>query len=479
MLAFIFSVAITLLGPEGGQYDVMDSTKDKSIQARDTVKNKYVTIDNIFIIGNRRTKEPIILRELSVKKGQLLYYPDLLDHLKKDENKIFNTRLFNKVEVTTIDLSPDQVDIVIRVDERWYTFPIPVFKLIDRNFNDWWTNRNRDLSRINYGLKFYQFNVRGRNEKLKLLAQFGFTRMYGLTYTLPYLDRSQQHGLQVNVDYGEDKNLAIGTFDHKQEFYSSDQILKRKIGAQVKYTHRGKFYNYHDVSLGFERIQIHDSIAILNPQYMLNNDTEQKMFLLGYQFTQDKRDITAYPLKGYRVTAGIEKRGLGIYNDLDIFTFNASYSRYEDIGKGFYASNYTYGYYSSPKNQSYNQYRGLGYGNKFVKGYELYLIEGSSYFLNKTTFKKRIISGSFELKRLPLRQFKTFPFSVYIKTYFDTGYVNNFDNYEQSSELAGEWIYGTGVGLDFVTFYDFVIRLEYSINKQNETGLFFHFKKGF
>lgn len=140
MFAFIFSVAITLLGHEGGQYNVTDSTKDKSIQAIDTVKNKYVTVDNIFIIGNSRTKEPIILRELSVKKGQLLYYPDLLDHLKKDENKIFNTRLFNKVEVTTIDLTPEQVDIVIRVDERWYTFPIPVFKLIDRNFNDWWTN---------------------------------------------------------------------------------------------------------------------------------------------------------------------------------------------------------------------------------------------------------------------------------------------------------------------------------------------------
>ena len=34
---------------------------------------------------------------------------------------------------------------------------------------------------------------------------------------------------------------------------------------------------------------------------------------------------------------------------------------------------------------------------------------------------------------------------------------------------------GYGVGLDFVTYYDKVIRVEFSTNKLNEFGFFLHF----
>jgi len=34
---------------------------------------------------------------------------------------------------------------------------------------------------------------------------------------------------------------------------------------------------------------------------------------------------------------------------------------------------------------------------------------------------------------------------------------------------------GFGAGIDFVTYYDKVLRVEYSINRMGEKGLFIHF----
>ena len=44
-----------------------------------------------------------------------------------------------------------------------------------------------------------------------------------------------------------------------------------------------------------------------------------------------------------------------------------------------------------------------------------------------------------------------------------------------TSFLDNKFIFGTGIGLDFVTYYDKVLRLEYGINDMGETGLFIHF----
>ena len=48
------------------------------------------------------------------------------------------------------------VDVMVDVKERWYIFPLPIFELADRNFNEWW--KTRDFSRTNYGLSVVQNN---------------------------------------------------------------------------------------------------------------------------------------------------------------------------------------------------------------------------------------------------------------------------------------------------------------------------------
>ena len=439
---------------------------------------RYVAIDNVFILGNKKTKKSIILRELVVKKGMLIYYPDLIKHIEADQNKLFNLRLFNSVKINILELSPSKVDIVVQVDERWYTFPIPILKFADRNFNDWLKNQGADFSRINYGIKFTQYNVRGRNEKLRLTAQFGFTKNFAMSYRAPYIDKSQNNGLELKVGYRERKNTAYGTVDHKQIFYDSENTAFEETYGLIKYTRRSKFYDFHDFILEYNRSSVSDSILIFNPSYFSNRLNKQSYVALRYKYTKDKRDVVAYPLKGYRIQGEVNKIGLGISNDLNILELRVTHDRYLDLGKNYYFSMYTKGVLSTPENQSYTLFPSLGRQQDFVRGYELYLIEGSSFGLNKISFKKLLFKGEKHVRPL-VRQFKNFPYALYLKTYIDIGYVKNFNQYEQNNRLTNRLIRGTGLGLDFVTFYDFVIRTEYSINDDKEQGFFFHFKKGF
>ncbi|NJN26577.1 MAG: hypothetical protein HC819_11665 [Cyclobacteriaceae bacterium] len=84
-----------------------------------------IQIDKVFIIGYKKTKEHIISRELSVHDGQVLTRAALAEMLQADKRKLINTSLFLEVDISTVDLSEDRVDVIIRVSERWYFFQSP------------------------------------------------------------------------------------------------------------------------------------------------------------------------------------------------------------------------------------------------------------------------------------------------------------------------------------------------------------------
>jgi hypothetical protein len=72
-------------------------------------------------------------------------------------------------------------------------------------------------------------------------------------------------------------------------------------------------------------------------------------------------------------------------------------------------------------------------------------------------------------------KFNIIHYAIYLNLFIDLGYVYD-DEFYQNNTLSNSFQYGTGVGIDFVTYYDIVIRFEYSMNKMKETGFFIHFK---
>ncbi len=447
---------------------------------------RFVEINRIFIVGNTRTREQIILRELTLKSGDVVYNLDLAGILDLDRKKLVNTRLFNKVEMRPLEVDGRRIDLLIDVNERWYTFPAPVFELADRNFNDWWQNYDHDLKRVNYGLRLYQYNMRGRNETLRFLAQFGFQRRFELLYRFPYIDKKQKHGLTLELGYLDLKNAAFRTNDHRYEFIRAENTIRTDRTAALTYSYRRSFYKTHMLKVEYRNASINDTLKILNPNYLKTDAAHGLEYTyITYQFNADHRDFFAYPLKGFLLQSLITKSGLAASEDVNKLEANFIYAQYLDLGHNFYFSNYTSLYGSTPKNLPYVNYGALGLRKQFARGYELYVIEGPNYFINKTTFKKRLFSEVYHWGDMRIEQFRHIPVALYFKIYADFGYVENYPAYRNTegipnnTRLADTWLSSVGFGFDAVTFYDVVLRFEYTFNAQNERGFFFHVRKEF
>ena len=67
------------------------------------------------------------------------------------------------------------------------------------------------------------------------------------------------------------------------------------------------------------------------------------------------------------------------------------------------------------------------------------------------------------------------PLSLYLGGHFDCGVVTDKAN-SSTNSLRNKLIYGYGIGLNMVTFYDKVLRLEYSFNQDFNKGFYIHFE---
>jgi outer membrane protein assembly factor BamA len=444
--------------------------------------SRIFTVNRILIIGNKRTRDAIISRELSLKPSDTIRARKLTETLLWDKRKLYNLRLFNVVTVRSLQMSANTIDLLVEVEERWYTWPVPIFELSDRNFNEWWQTYNHDLNRVNFGIRLDQFNFRGRNETVQLTAQFGFTQRFGLRYSIPYIDKRQKQGLGFNFEYGNPKNIDYFTKDHRLLFLNSPKPVRVYHSGGIEYTYRKSFFETHSLSLSYNSAQVSDTIAILNPIYFTAASNRQRFFNLSYTFKSEHRDVVMYPLKGYQFTGHVERTGFGIEGPINQWVLSLTYAYHRDLQKGYYFSNFASAFLSTPSEQPYSFYGALGYQRQLVRGYEVFVIQGPKFFVDRTTLKKKIFSKVWNWNSMPLQQFRYLPFAVYLKSFLDVGYVENYPYYESlnlNTRLSNKLLAGYGGGVDFVFPYDAVLRIEYTFTREGTQGFFFNLKKEF
>ncbi|MFY0686875.1 MAG: BamA/TamA family outer membrane protein [Cyclobacteriaceae bacterium] len=442
--------------------------------------SRVVTVNEIFIIGNNKTKASVILRELSVNKGEAYNLSELSAITVKDQEKIYNTNLFNEVEVQILESGTTQVELLVRVDERWYFYPAPIFDLIDRNMTDWIKNHGASFSRLNWGVKLDQYNFRGRNEKLRFIGQLGPQRKLVLSYSMPYIDKAQKSGLAFNVSYIERLKMPYTTIDHVWAETSKSEINRRSLNSSVTYSYRPSFYDFHFAKLNFRKSTVTDSVVLLNPNYFGNAMKEQNNFIASYTYIKDHRNRRTYPTDGYYFEVFAEKTGLGIFKDINMFSIEGTINKYSDLGKGFYLANSLVGMISTPNEQPYFNYMELGYNGRFIRGFEEDLIEGPKYFLSRNSARKQFMKHRSDISNIiPVKQFSKFKLDMYAKLFADFGYVENYPNYPNGERLTDKWLGSAGLGVDVVLMYDLVLRFEYSHTTEQDINDFFNFKEHF
>jgi outer membrane protein assembly factor BamA len=436
----------------------------------------YKIIRKIDTEGNKITRRAILLRELPFKAGDTIpadIFPQMLERVKEN---LLNTSLFNIVNVYPKETEHNGVEILVSVTERWYVWPVPIFELVDRNFNEWWLTKN--LKRTNYGFYMAWYNFRGRNETLRFIIQEGFTQKYSLLYGVPYLSRRQSGGMTWYVSFSRNREIAYKTSNNTLEYFrDSENFIRRELNFGMRYTVRKGIYNTTNLLAEYRINNISDTISYLNEDYFLGNQTRQKYFRITYFFKSDHRNIQAYPLKGYYYDFEVNKIGLALTNDdIDIVYITSTFKKYWQLDRRLYFATGLKGKLSGISQQPYFNQRALGYGGDYVRGYEHYVIDGQNFGLLKTNFKVELLPTRYKkFKFIPLEKFNTIHYAFYLNLYADAGYVRDNQYFRENPLLANALHYGGGIGLDYVTYYDRVFRFEYSINKFGERGFFLHF----
>ena len=439
-----------------------------------------ITVSNIILNGNTKTQNEIIIREISFKINENYTDFDLDKRIKKSKENLVNLKLFNFVTINRID-NKDSVEIIIEVIEKWYIWPYPVFEISERNFNTWWkeftANNYSDFSRLNYGISFNWKNFRGRNELLKIKIRQGFKEHYLLAYEVPYFNKNKTIGINTNLQLFRRKKTHCLSEKNKLNYFESDTFNSIDYDLNTEIIYRKNLHQKHKLQFTYLHSSIEDSISTLNPNYLGNNLSKSSAYSLRYLFEYENREYSAYPLHGFAFNFAAKKY-FSATNNAKHFEFTSKLEKYIEPYKRFYVGSSFKSKYSLKGNQPYFIQKALGYID-YVRGYEYYVVDGQSYWLSKTAIKYELIEKTtFDIPYMKMKQFKKAHYSLYVGIFSDIGYVIDNQNKERNT-LNNSLLFGKGIALDYVTYYDKLLRIEYSINALGEKGVFLHFSSPF
>ena len=448
---------------------------DSNITSILSDKNEMVFVGNITLKGNRITKDNIILREVTFRKGDKLTLQDLNSQLLISKQQIYNTSLFVDDSVYIAEQKGPVVNINIVLKERWYFFPLPYMKLIDRNFNQWWTQENHSLNRIDFGLKFMETNLTGRNDKLNVYLIDGYNQQISLRYDIPFVDKNLKHGLNIGMGLMRQRELNYATSSaNAQLFLKLDNgYAKSTKRIDVTYSYRPNQKVRHYFRAGYYTESIADSIYKVNSLYFPDSLKYVGYFGFNYSFNYYNADYNAYPTRGYIFSANISKKGLDKINNQWMIDAHITYATHLWkngilVLDGAAAIKFPYNPYF------YNQSL-FGSGTFQLSGQEYNVVDGVSGLLAKTTIEQKLFS--YILKNpIHSKSHDKIPFSFYLNMFGNIGYC---DNPFYATLLNNKLMYTYGVGLDIVSVYDLVFKISLAFNQLNVNGLYIHSRNDF
>lgn len=367
------------------------------------------------------------------------------------------------------------MDILVDVKERWYYIMFPYLKPADRNWNVWLNDYNLDPGRVNYGLKFHGKNITGRNDRLNAWLINGFTQRMALNYYNPFSDNSLQRGWGFDVWYSRNREMNYATLGNKQQFFKDpDNFVRKQFYAGGLFSIRKGSINRHYFRFGVQSESISDTIFALNNQYLGKGRSSVQYPELRYTFHHFQLNYIPYPTKGHSYEFELLRRGLGGSVDLTQLMFRAS--RYWEIPGKIYFGTSMESHLRVPFNQPFFNTIMLGYNDSYLRGLEYYVVDGVAGGFVRNTIGKEILN--FKVKTgLKSKTHAYVPFKIYMKGYGDMGYVYR-KNISVDNRLNNKLLYTGGFGIDVVSFYDVVLRFEYSFNQLTEKGLFVHKSDG-
>jgi outer membrane protein assembly factor BamA len=392
------------------------------------------TVESVLITGNTRTKEFVILREMSLRSGGRVTH-SLLDY---DKNRIYSLGLFNRVEIYVIPKDSSGADLLVDVSERWYLFPYPIFGIKDR---DW--------GKAFYGVGLLHNNFRGRNEKLFASLVLGFDPSLALWYRNSFLDETGTYFLEGRLALSRVRNRSVeakrllGDFDEKHVGVGG--TLGRRYGIS------------HTVwlGLGYEVVNIPDNR--LSQTVSPDGVDQFPVATLGYTF--DSRDLREYASAGEFLRLSATKIGWPS-NGLDLVRYAADARHFQPLPLGTTLGVRLFADIAAgSRTPTYNRVY-FGYGER-IRGHFKEVMEGENQFGAVAEFRVPVLAPRyFSVGFLP-REFGVWRFGVSAALFADAGTVW----FRSQSFALNALAKGYGAGIHFLLPYSVVLRTEYAWNE--------------
>ena len=449
-----------------------------------TFAQQQIEISEINFIGNKRTKERVIKNEIDFSIGDKIDVSEIEKLISDNESRLKTIGLFNSATIE-VKTEKDFSSVVnITLVENWYLYPSPIFELGDRSFNAWWKEQNRDLTRINYGVRGRHYNLTGNKDPFLLVAQFGYTRKFEAEYSFPYVFEKKNIGFTGSVYFADNREIPYKTIGNRPQFFQhpDERIMLQRFRTSLNIRMRPTVQIHQSVSLEYHRNSVNDYVVQeLNPDYFLDGKTSLQFFMLNYDFQYDRRINYLMPYKGYRLRLNAKKEGLGIFKEQNSFIFQGVVEYYQPFSEFFGLGTKIVGKTNAIRTtQSFANNTGLGWGGDLVRGYDLYVMDGIDHLLVKNHIKKRVLNYDYKLKKptfIPA-QFKSINVQMHLRFNFDFAYIND-PVYFETNTLNNRWIYGYGPAIDLILYNSYLFSIEYSFNDLGEHGLFLEASNAF
>ena len=326
-------------------------------------------VEDIVIVGNEKTKNYVITRELKLKKGK----PFNKFLASRSMERLYNLGYFEDVNMKLLPGKTNEHDVIIEIDVIEQKTGIVT---VGAGYSD----ADGTVGIIELG----DTNFRGTGDKVNLHWEFGGAgdgKNYTLSYTRPWIN-----------DNGDSLGASIFNRIYEYDDYDAngDKVAeydKRRKGLNLTWGHvsdeyRTNYFNFesskesYDDHDGFETGEVMDKYLAKNNitdyhdsdwyKAIMDNFGTTNSFTFTHVF--DNRDNYFNASKGRRISFAAQWGGHGLGGDYDFYKFTAEGRFYKALGNGHILALRLMGGYIDG-DVSYGNLFDLG-GSDTLRGYE-------------------------------------------------------------------------------------------------------------
>ncbi len=402
----------------------------------DVVEGPEVYVERINIVGNVRSQDKILRREIPLVEGDLF----TLQKMLRARQRLINLGFFETVNVTTAPGS-DKTKIVVNVDvvER----PTGLFSI-----GGGFSSVDSFLGSIDVS----QRNFLGRGWEVTARIRAGITTQQGMiSFTEPwFLDRP----------------LSVG-FDLYDTIRQFDEYKLDSLGLTLRMSHPFGDYWRWVANYRATRDQISGVVSTVDTTLVAEQGSRVTSSVSA-TVLRDSRDNYVAPTKGGSVSLTEEFAGLGGDSRFVRTTANATYFHpiwLDHIVSGRVEAAYGWGWDGQPLPLFERFYLG---GPNTIRGFKFRRVSPIDDAGVRTGGDTELLGNAEYIIPLPL--------NIRVASFFDTGNVYGFNTKFDPTDLR----YAAGAGVRWLSPFG-PIRLDYGVNLARRTGEdfgAFHFSVG-